>query len=41
MSKRRLKGVYSEGNEEIKKKTEEKDLGITIVDNRSPEKKNK
>merc|ERR1712035_47130 len=37
-SKRRPRGVYSMGNESIKKKTEEKDLGVIITNSLSPEK---
>ena len=37
-STRRPRGIYSMGNECIKKKTEEKDLGVIIMDSLSPEK---
>ena len=37
-SKRRHRGVYSMGKENIDKKKEEKDLGVTIMDNMSFEK---
>ena len=37
-STRRPRGIYSMGNERIKKKTEEKDLGVIIMDSLSPEK---
>ena len=36
-SKRRQRGIYSLGDDNINKKTEDKDLGVTIMHNMSPE----
>ena len=37
-SKKRPRGIYSTENDSIKKKIKEKDLGVFMMDNLSPEK---